>query len=648
MANPSTRLIRPQYTIQFFIGKIDLTMRVQNITIINSIKTIYPVFLIKILLSSKDYFLEQLYGQEDAHIQVVVTNEDSQATETTEVDLIVVHMDNKVSSQKNSDTNNETNQLEDAVSVIALMKEPYLAFSKTVNFLFTESKSNSTEQQRITETVNGGFKPVGTPIDTHNPPGVDQFLIDNPTFEAVPSTAQAPSNTDSPGQAQFLEDNPTFTAPSSGGGFVSQGVTDSVSSPGVDQFLADNPTFTAAPPPAASNGGFVSQGVTDSGTSAGVDQFLIDNPTFTASTPSGGFVSQGVTDSNYKTAFNADGSSVKSPSPSGGMESFVDTGTGFGLGSIGNGSFKNITQENKKLAKKNNKAPGQSAAAGPPGKNTPINMVSSLFDKYITSKDIKKNIDFNNCNAIEIKQAVVPPRSFIGCIRHINDKYGLFKGPMMVYCDLENSVNIWDITKVSEQEALYSVDFLALGADASEIMKKSTEGDNKFYTYNPLKVKNNTNANMMKAGFEHVLIKKPRNKFTETVVKTLDDVAKGFKIIQNPLLLCNEVARKNKIISNTTGYSSDEDSDDAYMTSRLSAYIASCSTFTFNLNGNKLPIKKLCKVGSCVELVPHITEYLKYSGKYVVGSSVIQLSREETGHYSCKVEVTCFRESLES
>lgn len=633
MANPSTRVIRPQYTIQFFIGKIDLTMRVQNIVIINSIKTIYPVFLIKILLSSKDYFLEQLYGQEDAHIQIVVTNEDSQATETTEVDLIVVHMDNKVSSQKNSDTNNETNQLEDAVNVIAIMKEPYLAFSKTVNFLFTESKSNSNEQKKITEAVNGGFKPVGTPIAAPNPPGVDQFLIDNPSFTAAPQPVPPTSSTGfSPGQEQFLRDNPSFT----GGPMKATAGAKAANSPGLDQFLIDNPTFTAATPstPTAPPTGF----------SPGQEQFLIDNPSFTAGPGTGG----GVTDSPFKTSYNADGTAVKGPSNTTTMESFVDTGTGFGLGSIGNGSFKEISEQTKKLFKKNNKGEGQTASEGAPGKNTPINMVSALFDKYITSSDIKKNIDFNNCNPIEIKQAVIPPRSFIGCVRHINDKYGLFKGPMMVFCDLENSLNIWDITKASEQEILYTVDFLAMGADASEIMKKSTEGDNKFYTYNPLKVKNNTNASMMKAGFEHILIKKPRDKFTETVKKTLDDVAKGFKIIQNPALICNEVAKKNKIISNTTGYSSDDDSEDAYMTSKLASYIASCSTFSFRLNGNKLPIKKLCKVGACVELIPHITEYLKYSGKYIVGSSALKLSREETGHYSCSVEVTCFRESLES
>lgn len=636
MAKPSTRVIRPQYTIQFFIGKIDLTMRVQNIIIINSIKTIYPVFLIKILLSSKDYFLEQLYGQEDARIQIVVTNEDSQATETTEVDLIVVHMDNKVSSQKNSDTNNETNQLEDTVNVIALMKEPYLAFSKTVNFLFTESKSNSGEQKKITETVNGGFKPVGTTIAPPNPPGYDQFLIDNPTFRvATPDPPPAPAPVGfSPGQEQFIRDNPSFGYPGTAPKKATAGAKSTGYSPGQEQFLIDNPTFsvpTADPVVAA-----------PTGYSPGQEQFIKDNPTF--GYPGGG----PVTDSPYKTSYNADGSQVSSPTDIGGMETTIDTGSGFGLGTIGNGSFNEISGQTKKLNNKNNKPAGQGADGGSGGKNTPINMVSTLFDKYVTSGEIKKNIDFNNCNPIEIKQAVIPPRSFIGCVRHINDKYGLFKGPMMVFCDLENSVNIWDITKASEQEVLYTVDFLAIGADASEIMKKTIEGDNKFYTYNPLKVKNNTNASMMKAGFEHILIKKPRNKFTETVKKTLDDVAKGFKIIQNPALICNEVAKKNKIISNTTGYSSEDDSDDAYMTSKLASYIASCSTFTFKLNGNKLPIKKLCKVGACVELIPHITEYLKYSGKYIVGSSALKLSREETGHYSCSVEVTCFRESLES
>ena len=645
MANPSTRVIRPQYTIQFFIGKIDLTMRVQNIVIINSIKTIYPVFLIKILLSSKDYFLEQLYGQEDAHIQIVVTNEDSQATETTEVDLIVVHMDNKVSSQKNSDTNNETNQLEDAVNVIAIMKEPYLAFSKTVNFLFTESKSNSNEQQRITDSVNGGFKPVAVNIASPKPNPAPLGTPENPF---TPPPAKEPVKWASQEQQDAAARMFTYNSDGSVGSATPMKATAGAIVKGTTTKATETRHHTTYPaigtpenpysPPTTTSPPIQWASQDQQDAAARMFTYNADG-TVGTTTP---------TDEPFKPTHNVDGTQVESPTDIGGMETTIDTGTGFGLGSIGNGSFKEISEQTKKLFKKNNKGEGQTSAAGTPGKNTPINMVSALFDKYITSSDIKKNIDFNNCNTIEIKQAVIPPRSFIGCVRHINDKYGLFKGPMMVFCDLENSLNIWDITKASEQEILYTVDFLAMGADSSEIMKKSTEGDSNFYTYNPLKVKNNTNASMMKAGFEHILIKKPRDKFTETVKKTLDDVAKGFKIIQNPALICNEVAKKNKIISNTTGYSSDDDSEDAYMTSKLASYIASCSTFSFRLNGNKLPIKKLCKVGACVELIPHITEYLKYSGKYIVGSSALKLSREETGHYSCSVEVTCFRESLES
>lgn len=557
----TVRAIRPQYTIQFKMGSDDLTMRLQSISIINSIKTVYPVILLKLKMSSKDYFLNKMYGQDDAKLEIVVTGENTVPTEVTNLDLIIIHMENKVSMQKNTEENNESNQLEDTITAVALIKDSYSALSTTVNYVYNFDESQS---------GNGGISEI-----------------------------------------ERLRN------------FINQGVQLSSS-------FGESFTQTLIT---------VSNALNIIDALASNDENTIDR----------GF-----------DILNTLSRRIDQP---------IDYNTnmygGFGKASIGSGINKSVKDEIIKIKRRSanitSSENGNSSntnnggiETGPiistflhnPGKHVPLSITLDLVNNYL--KDIQKNIDFTNKNNIEIDQIVIPPRSFIGAIRYLNDRYGIYKGPMLLYCDLDKTLNMWDLSKATDREVLYTVDFLAQGLDDGPIMSKSSETDKNFYTYFPLKVKNKTNTALMNNGYEHIISKSPRNKFFETIKMNLDEIVKDFSISSRPEIICNSVAKNKKMVHaiGVSGTSGDE--DNAFITSKLSQFINSASMFSFKLKGSKLPIKNLCKVGSCIQLIPHVTEYLPYSGKYIVGSSVIVLSREENQNYMCNAEVTCFRESLES
>jgi hypothetical protein len=534
MENTTTRFLRPQYTIKFVIGQKDLTMRLQNLSIINSIKTIYPVFLIKLQMSSKDYFLEQIYGQEDAKLDIVLTTESSTPLETTSLDLIIIHMDNKVSMQKNTEEDtNESNQLEDTVIIIALLKEAYLSMSTSVNMIVNKLSSNNT-QPRVTSPGNGLFGPV---TQTH---------LSDPTIEMYEEAFGPREN--------WTENSKPILKTS-------------------NIVAGDDPLF------------------------GNITSFEI-----------GDFFS-------FLNNFDRNSPFMQKP--------ILDAIRNLSRGGVQNTNFNSD------------------------GSYTPAHLVHKLFDRFIKN-NAQKNIKMSNLNSVSLDNVVIPPRSFIGAIRYINDRYGIYKGPLFAYYDLENKFNMWDLSTVSNYEKDYTVEFLSSGQADREILNKSGEGDNHFYTYFPLHVKNKTNASLMSTGYEHIISKSPRNKLFKNIILNVEEVLNKVSMSGNPNILCNPIAKTKRTVHSTSVMGNDEDDDNAFATSKLSQYMASASLFKFRLKGTKIPIKKLSRVGGCIELIPHVAEYLKYSGNYIVGSSVISLTRESTNHYMCFAEVTCFRESLES
>lgn len=580
---PTTRLIRPQYTIQFFMDETDLTMRLQSIAIINSIKTVYPTILLKFGVNSKDYFLEKLYGQQDARLQIIVTGEDSIPLETTDLNLIIVHMETPVSSKKNTEQNsNESQQIEDVITAVALLKDPFVAFSTTVNNIFSETPSVSggggSEFERITDIFsNSGLGPITQVTDIFNN---FQDLVSNFSngFGDFNSILNLLNVAESLGQTGGLTDS-------------IQSLINSISGLNDINDIVER----------------------------GFDPYNIGQDLQTIRR-------------QYQTIIGD-----------------IENLGGYGTRSVGSGVTKSVSDALKKLNNKNkstlsNIIQSVSGGGNNSGKNTPLSIVSALFDTYV--QGIEKNIDAKNMNNIEIKQLSMPSKSLVGSIKYLNDRYGIYKGPLLMFSGIDGVFNMWDLSKATEQPILYRVDFLSLAGEDSDILERSTEGDSNFYTYFPLQVVNKTNANFMKYGSEHIVVKKPRNKFFSVSKKTLRDIIIDHPISESPSIFVNKLAEKRKVVHTISVTGSDEDEDEAFITSKLSRFVADSSVFTFKLKGTKLPIQKLSRVGSCIELVPHVTEYLSYSGKYVVGSSVIFLDRQSDANYVCNAEITCFRESI--
>ena len=118
----------------------------------------------------------------------------------------------------------------------------------------------------------------------------------------------------------------------------------------------------------------------------------------------------------------------------------------------------------------------------------------------------------------------------------------------MIFSGIDNGFDMWDLSKASEKEIAYTVDFIALGMEDTDVLKASSESDNKFYTYYPLKVKNKSNSSAMSKGYDHIVVKHPRNKFSEIIKKNLDDVAQVFSVVQNPKLFFKSNVHRFRVL----------------------------------------------------------------------------------------------------
>lgn len=162
-SQPTPRYVREQYSVQFSIGQNTLTDKIHSFTIINSIRTIYPIFNIKVIVDSREYFNNKIYGQENAKMDFLVSNNVSVGgMELTSVDLFIVHMDIPLSLKMDEAGDKKQEEpIRDMISIIAIAKNPYLTMATTVNKIFTSSSTNGKENSntpiKMVETIFDSF-----------------------------------------------------------------------------------------------------------------------------------------------------------------------------------------------------------------------------------------------------------------------------------------------------------------------------------------------------------------------------------------------------------------------------------------------------------------------------------------------------------
>ena len=122
------------YNIVFHFGEIDLSLMLDQVDILYTMSSVYPIVTIKFKCDSQQLTQEELYGQSDCKVEIMLTTESAEVLDMIELDLLVIkpNMDygskSEVTPQDHPRSNN--------ISLICIPKAAFETMSTTINYTF--------------------------------------------------------------------------------------------------------------------------------------------------------------------------------------------------------------------------------------------------------------------------------------------------------------------------------------------------------------------------------------------------------------------------------------------------------------------------------------------------------------------------------
>jgi len=176
----TNRNIRPYYTISCTIknedGDLDLSQNLMGITIISSVNAPYQTVITSFLVDSKILVRKDLFGKGDMILEIQLMTEGVTPTESIKLELITIRQDVPLSMKEQNELGI---QVQDMLTVVNVVKQPYIQMSSPVNKLFDESHRKTPID--MVEDIISDFLPEDINTDirevNHNTEQIFQFII---------------------------------------------------------------------------------------------------------------------------------------------------------------------------------------------------------------------------------------------------------------------------------------------------------------------------------------------------------------------------------------------------------------------------------------------------------------------------------------
>jgi len=273
----------------------------------------------------------------------------------------------------------------------------------------------------------------------------------------------------------------------------------------------------------------------------------------------------------------------------------------------------------------------------------PIDLIKEL----LVLNDIEYRIFEDGVNENKVSQVLVPPMTMKSATDYINEKYGIFSGPMFRYANYAGQFCMWDLKKM--YEAYKNIGFTRHHKYPSYI---ETEGlfeeindlvidlDDNFATYDMVQSLHYANSNVLKYGYDNTYIYHPHEDIAYFVKKNLDEIVTDYGIWHDSdKLKYNTILKNRKIYySDMKGFETGDGYSGEYsdhsLTSDMSNSFKDAASIKFTLYRN-VKIHLCQKVGEVLYLKPY-SDHEKfpgsnYEGGYLVSDSEIILTRVQRG-----------------
>lgn len=169
------RNVRPYYEVSLKIGEADFSRNLMRVTILSSVSNPYQSVSLLLLADNRILIRKGLFGKDDIELTIQKTEVDSSPSETIKLDLVIVSQKVPLSAKHSKPDEIDDNE---TITLITMIKEPFVTMSTTVNMLFDESK-RLTPLEMVTEIINTYLPGISTSIkeDNKNTEIPYQFII---------------------------------------------------------------------------------------------------------------------------------------------------------------------------------------------------------------------------------------------------------------------------------------------------------------------------------------------------------------------------------------------------------------------------------------------------------------------------------------
>lgn len=245
-------------------------------------------------------------------------------------------------------------------------------------------------------------------------------------------------------------------------------------------------------------------------------------------------------------------------------------------------------------------------------------------------------------NEMFVNQLIIPPMTIKSMVDYINEKFGIYSGPMFRYCHFGGHFLMWDLKKTYEEQKAsprYIIYHKLPGkADEGlidEIMDKCSDGTGTHYCgYEAAETLHHANSNIIQYGFKNIYVYHPHEDLYYLMQKEVPEIVTDFGIWHdNESIKYNEELNSRKMyFTDSRGFDIAGEYSPNIVTNRMAHHIKDAAVIRFLVKRN-INIDNVMKIGEVCYYETYqeneMFEGADYTGGYLIETSDLTFSKEQ-------------------
>jgi len=245
--------------------------------------------------------------------------------------------------------------------------------------------------------------------------------------------------------------------------------------------------------------------------------------------------------------------------------------------------------------------------------------MQSLIEDVVNETPGNLEFDTEGINEEEISQVLMLPTTLYKNLKYIDNTFGIYDGPAMIYCagPSGNDIFIKNLQKEIKRAEKYTIFHLATQTKTEkEIIEKEeqTMEGKSYYTHSDIDTEEVQNPKWNSIGNNMVHIVKPNNTLSHKIEHDLTTISTENGLVdEGPALFPDVVINRTKYYTEHSGMNYSE----TFAKSMISKKIFNMATVKITLE-RSVRIEPLLEIGIPIRFKTKTAEYIDITGKYIV------------------------------